>query len=117
MGPISNVDRLVSLLRQRLEERDRTRFSPKHATRGARTPAGGVAAAQALAAIEDVDDGQLGRALVQGLLTEQFGEHMLNEPRFQQVVDRVVGAIAADEAGRSLLDRLIRELRETARPA
>lgn len=115
MDPISNVDRLVLLLRQRIEERDKTRAPAKARGRVPAKSAGGVAAAQALAAIDDVDDRQLRRALIQGLLRDQFGEPMLNEPRFQQMVDRVVGAIDADEAGRSLLDRLTGELRCAAK--
>ncbi|HYC68858.1 hypothetical protein [Brevundimonas sp.] len=116
MEPISNVDRLVSLLRQRLEERDKTRSSVRPGSRTPQRIATGIAAAQALAAVEDIDDRQLRRALIQGLLTDQFGEQMLNEPRFQQMVDRVVGAIDADATGRALLDRLSRDLRAAAKP-
>lgn len=65
--------------------------------------------------VEGVDERQLRRTLVQGLLTDQFGDAMLNEPRFQQMVDRVVHAIEGDESGRALLDRMTAELRAVSR--
>lgn len=115
MDPVSNVDRLVLLLRQRLQERDRTRGPARKADARAQQAAGGLAAAQALAALEEVDERQLRRALIQGLLADQLGPDLLNAPRFQQVVDRVVGALEADEGGAALLDRITREMRAAGR--
>lgn len=115
MDPVSNVDRLVLLLRQRLQERERTPGTARTAGRRTGKAEGGVAAAQALAAVEDVEEKHLRRALIQGLLSDQFGPAMINEARFQQVVDRVVGALEADDAGRALLDRITREMRAAAR--
>lgn len=113
MDPVSNVDRLVLMLRQRLETRDRTRGPARKADARAQQAAGGLAAAQALAAVEAVDERQLRRALIQGLLADQLGPELLNAPRFQQVVDRVLGAIEADGSGRALLDRISAEIRAT----
>lgn len=114
MEPISNVDRLVLLLRQRLQERERTGSAPKAVGRKPQG-AGGIAAAKALAAIGDVDERQLRRALIQGLLSDQFGQGVVNDAKFQQVVDRVVDAIEGDEGGRALLDRISLEMRAAAR--
>lgn len=118
MDPISNTDRLILLLRQRLQERDRTRSGSKSTSRSDQTKAAGsVSTAQALAAIDGVDERQLRRTLIQGLLSDQFGDAMLNEPRFQQMVDRVVHAIEGDDAGRALLERMTAELRAAVRKA
>lgn len=114
MDPVSNVDRLVLLLRQRLQERDRTRGVSRSGTRRAPAPTG-LDAARALAAIDGVDERQLRRSLIQGLLSDQFGTAMINDARFQQVVDRVTDALESDETGRALLDRISRELRAAAR--
>lgn len=115
MEPISNVDRLVLLLRQRLQDRDRLRAGrPAERRPTQKSDPNALTAAQALAAAEDIDERQLRRALIQGLLADQFGERMLNEPRFQQVVDRVTAAIEADEGGRALLERISGELRGNA---
>jgi hypothetical protein len=115
MDPITNVDRLILLLRQRLQERDTIRRSPRGSSRKAEARAEGVSAAQALAALEDVDDRQLRRALIQGLLSDHFGRHLINEAKFQQMVDRVVTAIEGDDVGKALLDRMTTELRDQAR--
>lgn len=69
---------------------------------------------QALAALEGVDDRRLRRALIQNVLADQFGGDLLNEARFQQVVDRVTETLEQDTAGLRLLDRVVTELREAA---
>lgn len=115
MDPISNVDQIVLILRQRLLERARTsagrRNSSQEGARGihART------SIQELAAVESIDDRQLKRALIQGILTEQLGSALINEAKFQQVVDRVTDTIEADAQGSSLLSGLVTELRAQAR--
>lgn len=115
MDPLSNVDRLVLLLRQRLQERDRTRKTPGASVRSKTLPPPGPTAAQALAAMDGVDDRQFRRAVIQGLLTDQLGPAILNDASFQQVVDRVVGAIEGDDQGRLLLDRIASEMKALAR--
>src|SRR5690242_7816440 len=98
MDPISNVDRLVLLLRQRLAERSRLAGSARVAVRpGApERPPSGIDNVQALAAVEGVDDRQLRRALIQNILADQLGPKLINDAKFQQVVDRVTETIEAD---------------------
>lgn len=114
MDPISNVDQLVLVLRRKLLERTKT---TGRAERKSATPdraAAGLDSVYALARIDGVDDRQLGRALIQSILAEQFGAKMINEAKFQQVVDRVVDALRGDEAGARLLANIVRELRLSA---
>lgn len=108
------VDRLIAVLRQRLQERDRlsAKRAPSVALSGGTDS---VAAAHALAAIDDVDERHLRRALIQGFLKDQFGSDALNQAAFQQLVDRVLSAIETDEGGQALLTRLSRDLRAQAR--
>lgn len=116
MDPISNVDRLVIILRQRLQERSKAGA----AARGARESAtgesrsAGLANVVAMAGANAVDDAQLGRALIESILADQFGAGMLNEPRFQQVVDRVAIALEDSPGGSALLTRMIEEVRAAA---
>lgn len=107
MDPVSNVDRLVLLLRQRLHERDRS----SKTNRKAREKKSALSAATALAAVDSVDEYQLRRAIIQGILGDHFGSAVVNEARFQQVVDRVVLAIASDDDARALLDRVGADLK------
>ena len=115
MDPISNVDQLVMLLRQRLLERSkilsRDKGSSRTAAYRAKTPIDSV---RALAAIEGVNDGQLKRALVQNILTDRFGSRLVNDAKFQQVVDRVTETIEQDVGSASLMTRLVGELRASA---
>ena len=116
MDPISNVDRLVLVLRQRLVERTRassTGGKAKHSAPANTAPAG-LDAVRALAAIDEVDDQQLGRALIQSILTDQFGPELINQAKFQLAVDRVVDGLKQDPNLASLLDRVILELRQAA---
>lgn len=113
MDPVSNVDRLVLLLRQRLREREGAKGIGRVRS-GTTSRAERSGTAQALAAIAGVDDRQLRRALIQGLLSEQFGARLVNEARFQQVVDRVVDALESDEEGVALLGRVTKDIRSAA---
>lgn len=112
MDPISNVDQLVLLLRQRLLERTRAERSGRKgpAAKTTRQP-GALDAVHALAALEGADDQQLERALVQALLAEQLGRRLLNDARFQLVVDQVTETLRQDANGKALLARLTGELR------
>jgi hypothetical protein len=50
------------------------------------------------------------RALISGLLTEEFGPELANETRFQQVIDEVTEALRRDERGRELLTEAMAQL-------
>lgn len=116
MEAISNVDRIVLLLRQRLEERAKSakpsatgQTSSSHlANRGGLTPV------QALAAAEGVDEHQVRRAVIQNLLAHQLGRKLINDARFQQVVDRVTETLERDPASAKLLAQVISELRASS---
>ncbi|TMJ14327.1 MAG: hypothetical protein E6G94_09855 [Alphaproteobacteria bacterium] len=111
MDPISQADRLVLILRQRLAERARSgRTEGKASAR--RRPQSRVDPLRALAAVDDGDERQLRRLLVQTLLADQLGQQLVNEPQFQQVVDRVTEAIEGDGEAARLLARVAGDLRK-----
>jgi len=119
MDPISNVDQLVLLLRQRLEARTAgSRSSKSGKANGPKSPARdalGAGAVAALAAVDNVDDRQFHRALIQNILVEKFGAHLVNEAQFQQVVDQVSAYLETDEEASRLLARVTGDLRAAAR--
>ena len=113
MDPISNADRLVLLLRQKLEERARsssaTRPTGKPAANAPAPPSG----MRALAAIDWSDERPLRRAVVQNLLADQLGPELVNDAQFQQIVSRVTDTIEEDVQASELLMRVIAELRHS----
>ncbi len=114
MDPVSNVDRLVLLLRQRLEERSRV-IARQGGQRSVPAQPASIEGLEALAAVEAVDDRQFRRALIQSILAEQLGGKLINEAKFQQVVDRVAETLEADAASARLLDRVASDVRSAAR--
>jgi hypothetical protein len=113
MDPVSHIDRLVMVLRQRMLERSKSSRARRNDT-PADAKAGWVDNLHALAALESVDDHQLRRALVQNILADQFGSGLVNDPKFQQVVERVTETLEADAAGSVLINRCVNELRSAA---
>lgn len=113
MDPISNADRLVLLLRQKLQERAKAASAGKAAGKAnanVATPAepSGV---QAMAAIDGADERALRRALIQNLLADQLGPELVNDAQFQQIVSRVTEAIEEDQGASQLLSRLVADIR------
>jgi hypothetical protein len=108
--PISNADRIVAILRQRLRDSAKAEAGKSRETskRGAPPVATGLAA---LATLGGANPAQLRRACIQALLAEQMGQQLLNDAHFQQVVGRVTEAIENDEAAAQLLDRVIADLK------
>lgn len=113
MDPVSNADRLVRLLRQQLEKRSKTKQTVKTLDKlpaqhdnidRLRAVAGEVVRAGG-------QDHQLRRFLVEQLLSDQFGPALVNEPRFQQIVDQVSEVMGSDPSVSDLLGHVSAELR------
>jgi methylmalonyl-CoA mutase cobalamin-binding subunit len=111
MDPVSNSDRLVRLLKQKL--RERAKAGSQH-TADAKTAASQPerpSAAQTIAALDGADDHQVRRAFVQHLLADQLGPALINDAQFQGIVSRVTEAMEEDADALQLLSRLISEFR------
>ncbi|AHE55637.1 hypothetical protein [Sphingomonas sanxanigenens] len=106
MDPVSNADRLIQVLRQRLQDRSRTSTSSRKAPAGTR--ADGLVP---LAPVAGGDERQFRRALVQNILVEHFGADLVNDARFQELVDRVTVSLERDENGAALLGRVAYDVR------
>lgn len=113
MEALSTADRFVVLLRQKLAERAQARATP-----GKRAPAADRAAPTAphppvaeLAAHAGADDRTLRRTIVEQLLTEHLGAELANEPRFQQVVERVTELMTTDDQLGGMLAEVMAQVR------
>ncbi|WP_448661544.1 hypothetical protein ACG3SL_12850 [Sphingomonas sp. CJ20] len=114
MTSIGNVDQVLLLLREQLQRTGRNRG----ASRRGRTAASGASSARpldrvrALAALDTLDEEELRRAMVRGLLAEQFGEAVANDPALIAIVDQVSRIIGETLEGRQLMDRALAHLKE-----
>lgn len=113
MDPVSNANRIAMMLRARLAERAKSNAGARASGFGSRESAdtarkGAVRSAEA---IEGLDDRRLRRAVIEDILTDQFGTALVNDARFQQVVDRVTEAIESDADGAAVFSRVVEDLR------
>lgn len=106
MTRISNTDQVLALLRAHLERTQRV----KGRRAAALHSPGPLARVHALAGAEDLTDAEIGRALIAGLLAEEFGAALAVDPSFQAIVDQVSRTIDRDEAGRALVRAAIAQL-------
>jgi len=110
---ISAADRIVLILRQRLEAHER--LCGKMRGQSTARTAGHSPEPQGIGALlrtDGIDDAVLRRAFLQSLLAEHFGQAFLNDAHFQQVIDQVNRAIAEDPATDTLLSGFLSELRQ-----
>lgn len=108
MPEVSNVDRLAAILRQRLAERAR-----KPASAQARSPEAALSptAIDALIAAGAASDQEVGRALLQAVLSDHIGPGVLNDGQFQHTVTRVLETINDDSTAASLLAKAVAALK------
>lgn len=63
---------------------------------------------------DSFDRKQTRRTVIQYLLADQFGDALINDARFQMVVDKVTEAISETPEGATLLDRVLVDLGQPA---
>lgn len=69
-----------------------------------------MAAVRALAGVEAADTRQIQRLFLQEILAEQFGEVLIQDAKFQAVVDGVLDTLSKDETGNALLNRVVKDI-------
>jgi len=112
MTRITNADQVLILLRAHLERmRAVARTGKAEAAKGKPAPRQGPIERMQELTDTGLSEAQFERALISGLLTEEFGAGLANEPRFQQIIDEVTVAIRRDPDGQNLLRQAIANLR------
>jgi hypothetical protein len=106
MTRITNAEQVLVLLRAHLERAQR---SNRKRTQSRAKP-GPLERVQRLASAEGLSEADVARALIAGLLTEEFGASFAAEPRFQAVVEDVWGMIERDEKARGVMRMALAEL-------
>ncbi len=113
MTRINNVDQLVLLLQERLDAASRKKRSAKNTKTGhtkAPTHTRDVSVAQDLLDSGNFTENDIQHALIQGILSQEFGDRLVNDANFQQVVNKVVEIIDRDPDMRKLLQESLQEL-------
>ena len=113
MDPVSNTSPFAILLRQRLAERGRLKAKGSvNRTTGKdpATPTGASAAISSLVSQKGLDDHETLRALIEQLLGTGFGDQLMNEAKFQQIVGQVTRAMEADPELAREMARVLRAL-------
>jgi hypothetical protein len=115
MDAISNTDRFVILLRQKLAKRAETKELRRTEKTVSRAPAGrdGIRAISGRAARAGANDKILRRTIIEQLLADRFGSALINEARFQEIVDQVTELMASDPSLSSLFTSVVAEIRES----
>lgn len=109
MTRITSTSQVLALLRARLERNARS--GRKSGPAPARTESRPLEKVHELAGGEDLPEADIARALIAGVLAEEFGEALVAEPRFQQIVDEVRRMIEADTSAKSVLAEAMETLR------
>lgn len=114
MTRISNVDQVLLLLREQLQRAGKKSEARAKSRIGRADPAAPrpLDRVRALAALDTLNEDEVRRAVVRGILTEEFGEGVGNDAALQKMVDDVVRIIGEAPGGSDLLDRAVAQLKE-----
>jgi hypothetical protein len=113
MDPVSNTDRIVRQIRRRLEERSKAE-AKNRSTGAAKVQLRGPAAVNEIAgpiARGGLEDDKLQRLVIEQLLADQFGPNLVNDTKFQQIVDQVTQTMLSDAAIGDFFMQAIAQLR------
>jgi hypothetical protein len=123
MEPIDNVSKAMEILRRQMSENlERLRRSGKFPSPPASksAPAGAVSAsiqdtvAHKIRSIDPLEpdfDHHAAGVFIESVLTAEFGDNLLNDPGFQDMLSAVRSTMMSDERIRTQLQSLLRGLR------
>ena len=116
MPRITNSDQVILLLQNQLQRLNRGNSKKVRRTNSdkqkvEKTPLNRV---QSIAQREELEDDVIKRTLIGGILTEEFGAKVANDPSFQKMIDSVYAAIENDEQARTLLNGSVSQIKRAA---
>lgn len=114
MTRITNTDQVILLLKNQLQKMDKTgkkKIGKSSVSKKAteKTPLSRVSAMNNDSGLSNEE---VHRALIGGILTEEFGTGFANDPAFQKLIDDVLNAITHDTKGKDLLGSAMAQLKE-----
>lgn len=109
MTRIGSADQVLMLLQEQIGLLAKSKSAKAAPSTRSGTPEP-MARIRALAARDGLSDDDLKRALVRGLLVQQFGDAIGNDPAFERVAGDVMRIIGDTAEGRALLDHALTQL-------
>lgn len=108
MTRITNADQVLLLLRAHLERADKTRRSKRPSASRARRSA--LQRVSDIATDKEASEDDIRRALIAGILVEEFGPGLAADTRFQDMVSHVLRIISEDGAKQRLVENSLQQL-------
>lgn len=118
MTRISHVDQVLLLLRHQLQRMGKGSRNTRQSRAGAASGANQQSALDRvaiLARIEELADEDVEHSLIRALLTDEFGDRLANDPKFQRVVADVHRIISADREAHRMLQQAVAQLKQAGR--
>jgi hypothetical protein len=119
MDAISNTDRFVILLRQKMAERAETKRTLTNNRTESKTLTGhqAVGAVIGRSAKAGAEDEKLRRTVIEQLLANRFGHSLINEAKFQEIIDQVYQVMMSDENLKNLFNDVVFEIKSGLKKA
>lgn len=108
MTRITNADQVLVLLRAHLERADKTRSAKRPSASSPKRSA--LQRVTEIASDRQASEDDIRRALVAGILVEEFGAGLSGDVRFQELVTNVLKMILENDSINQLLDGALKQL-------
>lgn len=123
MDPVSGINQVIQTLRQRLSEKDsivtRRKSGPQQSNESATHSTGTSKSdvqrkiADAIKRIPSEEEERSAEVFVENILAWQFGEEMLNDPKFTEMTKEVVATLVEDQKQWQALQNYLNFLRSS----
>lgn len=117
MSRITNTDQIMLQLQAQLQKKKK--FEKKQTVRAAaeekERKSSPIKRFKSMLDSDSIPETEVHRAFVAGLLTEEFGAKMSNDPAFQNVIDRVLNSLVDNPAGKKLLSEAVGQLKSSTK--
>jgi len=116
MTRITNVDQVMLLLQSRLQSKKKTDKKHGEGNRVEKKELHQPPLSRVKNIVKDgvLSEEDIHKALVRGLLTQEFGSSIANDPAFHRIIEDVMGVIRKDESSKKLLQQAMRQLQNKA---
>lgn len=110
MTRISNTNQVIMLLRAQLQQLER-QAGKNTGTVKKPKQLGALSRLRSIIKNDELLEEEISEAIVHSILTEKFGEHVVNAPEFRGLLTKIVKLVEGDADTRKLLSTAIKKLR------